>query len=106
MLCLGGGGVVVVLVVLVELLVVWCCGGRAVVVWCCIEVIWGWWSLELFVSGALFFRGVVSFGVGVVVETSARGLCSASSMQCLRGVVGKGGLPGSKGVLDPDLKGY
>ena len=74
----------VVLVVLVVLLVVWCCGVRAVVVWCCIEVIWGWWSLvllvsgvkgslELFVSGALFFRGVVSFGVGVVVETSARG---------------------------------
>ncbi len=68
----------VVLVVLVVLLVVWCCSVRAVVVWCCIEVIWGWWSLvllvsgvqgslELFVSGALFFRGVVYCGVGVVV---------------------------------------
>ena len=80
----------------------------------------GLWSLlvsglngptRLLVSGAerspeLCVLGVVLFGIGAVVETSARGLCSASSMPCVRGVVGKGGLPGSKGVLDPDLKGY
>ena len=74
------------------------------------------WSLELtgltglLASGAkgspgLCVLGVVLFGIGAVVETSARGLCSASSMPCVRGVVGKCGLPGSKGVLDPDLKG-
>ena len=74
-------------------------------------------SLELtgltrvLVSGAerspeLCVLGVVLFGIGAVVETSARGLRSASSMPCVRGMVGNVGLSGSKGVLDPDLKGY
>jgi hypothetical protein len=55
-------------VVLVVLLVVWCCGVRAVVVWCCTEVIWGWWSLVLLVSGVkgsleLLFLELCFFGV-------------------------------------------
>ncbi len=69
---MGGGGVVVVLVVLVVLLVVWWCGVRAAAVWCCIEVIWGWWSLVLLVSGVKRVSGAVCFwsfvfsGCGVV----------------------------------------
>ena len=78
-----------------------------VVGWC--SVSGANWSLELtgltglLVSGAkgspeLCVLGVVLLGDGVVVKTSARALPSASSMQYVRGVVGKGGLPGSKGV--------
>lgn len=68
--------------------------------------LWSWLVSGAERSPELCVLGVVLFGIGVIVETSARGLCSASSMQCLRGVVGKCGLRGSKGVIDPDLKGY